>query len=96
MQGLIETTKFGAPRKFWSQYGEASLNWLALGLLLAAWNAADNDAGQTPSRPETLSVPARPGTLRARAEPLRCRPESLRGYSYVSVRAVTRSAVLHR
>ena len=23
---------------------EASLNWLALGLLLAAWNASDNDA----------------------------------------------------
>jgi hypothetical protein len=46
---------------------EASLNWLALGLLLAAWNACDNDA--------------------ARARP---RPESLRGYSYVSVRAANR------
>jgi hypothetical protein len=88
MQGLIETTKFGAPRKYWSQYGEASLNWLALGLLLAAWNAADDAAGQTPPRPETLSTPAPLGTLRARA--LRCRPESLRGYSHVSVRAVTR------
>ena len=29
---------------------EAALNWLALGLLLAAWNASDNDAGRTPRR----------------------------------------------
>jgi hypothetical protein len=31
-------------RRFWTEHGDASLNWLALGLLLAAWNAADNDA----------------------------------------------------
>jgi hypothetical protein len=49
---------------WWSQHREVSLNWLALGLLLAAWNASDND----PS-PEAK------------------RPESLRGYSHVSVRA---------
>ncbi len=30
-------------REFWSKHREASLNWLALGLLLAAWNASDND-----------------------------------------------------
>jgi hypothetical protein len=29
---------------FWATRREASLNWLALGLLLAAWNAVDNDA----------------------------------------------------
>jgi hypothetical protein len=46
---------------------EASLNWLALGLLLAAWNAADNDTAAQPRR----------------------RPEALRGYSSVSVRAAT-------
>jgi len=63
---------FGVPRKFWSQHREASLNWLALGLLLAAWNAADNDAVQS----------ARP------------RPESLRGYSHVSVRAAQRAAAV--
>jgi hypothetical protein len=51
---------------FWS--GEASLNWLALGLLLAAWNASDNDAAAT----------------------ARQKPEALRGYSYVSVRALNR------
>ena len=55
---------------WWSQHREASLNWLALGLLLAAWNASDNDAGATARR----------------------RPEALRGYPYVSVRA-HRSAV---
>jgi hypothetical protein len=51
----------------WAQRREESLNWLALGLLLAAWNAAD-DAGDA-----------------------RRRPEALRGYSYVSVRAVHRT-----
>jgi hypothetical protein len=53
---------------WWAQHREASLNWLALGLLLAAWNASDNDA--------TLSEQ---------------RPQALRAYPYVSVRA----AALH-
>ncbi|MGA2708042.1 MAG: hypothetical protein ACLQJ0_09695 [Steroidobacteraceae bacterium] len=34
------------PRQFWSKHREATLNWLALGLLLAAWNASDNDAAK--------------------------------------------------
>jgi hypothetical protein len=51
--------------RWWTQHREASLNWLALGLLLAAWNASDNDS----------------------AEQAKPRPESLRGYTYVSVRA---------
>ncbi len=51
---------------FWSSHREATLNWLAFGLLLAAWNAADNDA----------------------ATPVR-RPDSLRRYALVSVRAAT-------
>src|SRR5579859_903215 len=54
---------------FWAQHREASLNWLALGLLLAAWNASDND---TPAH-------------------LRRRPEALRGYAAVSVRAAHRT-----
>ena len=41
---------------WWAQHREASLNWLALGLLLAAWNATDND-------PEAHAKP-RPGALR--------------------------------
>ena len=49
---------------------EAALNWLALGLLLAAWNASDNDAGAATRR----------------------RPDALRGYEYVSVRAMQRMA----
>jgi hypothetical protein len=61
-QSLSRTT-------FWSSRREASLNWLALGLLLAAWNASDNDA--------RMSTEAR-------------RPESLRGYAFVSVRAANR------
>lgn len=56
-------------RSFWIARREASLNWLALGLLLAAWNASDNDA----------------------AADARRRPEALRGYSYVSVRAAHRA-----
>jgi hypothetical protein len=59
---------FSQPQKFWVQNREATLNWLALGLLLAAWNAAD-------------------GGDDARAR----RPDSLRGYSSVSVRAVQHS-----
>ncbi len=51
---------------WWAQHREASLNWLALGLLLAAWNASDGDAAQSTPRPETL-----------------------RGYTYVSLRAAT-------
>jgi hypothetical protein len=47
---------------------EAALNWLALGLLLAAWNASDNDAAGTTQR----------------------RPQVLRHYDYVSVRAMQR------
>jgi hypothetical protein len=54
---------------FWAQRREASLNWLALGLLLAAWNASDNDT----------------------ATQVRRRPEALRGYSSVSVRAAHRT-----
>jgi hypothetical protein len=59
----------GFPAEFWSLDREASLNWLALGLLLAAWNVAD----------DRHSAPAR--------------PQHLRGYSYVSVRAATRTAI---
>jgi hypothetical protein len=59
---------------FWSARREASLNWLALGLLLAAWNASDNDA----------------------AANVRRRPEALRGYTYVSVRAAQRVASVER
>jgi hypothetical protein len=58
----------GCTGHYWQQHREASLNWLALGLLLAAWNASDDDA-QAQVR----------------------RPQALRGYSYVSVRA----AALH-
>jgi hypothetical protein len=46
---------------------EAALNWLALGLLLAAWNVSNDDPASA----------ARP------------RPDSLRGYSFVSVRAAS-------
>jgi hypothetical protein len=53
---------------------EAALNWLALGLLLAAWNASDNDAGTSARR----------------------RPDALRGYSHVSVRAMQRMASIDR
>jgi hypothetical protein len=64
-------TTLGLPRKdFWASHREATMNWLALGLLLAAWNAADN-------RP---------------APDMRRRPEALRGYGYVSVRAAQRLA----
>ena len=59
-------TSFAMPPALWTQRREASLNWLALGLLLAAWNAVD-DSG-SPRR----------------------RPDSLRAYSHVTVRTMTR------
>jgi hypothetical protein len=43
---------------FWTQRREASLNWLALGLLLAAWNAVD-DANPPMPRPDSLRAHAR-------------------------------------
>jgi hypothetical protein len=70
VQKLIVPSNFGTESKFWPQHREATLNWLALGLLLAAWNAADNDTCKKLRRPETL-----------------------RGYSSVSVRAATRVGV---
>jgi len=51
---------------------EVALNWLALGLLLAAWNAADEVSDDT------------------RVEGNAPRPEALRGYPVVSVRALKR------
>jgi len=59
--------------EFWSTRREASLNWLALGLLLAAWNASNNDVAVN----ETSANARR-------------RPEALRGYAHVSVRAANR------
>jgi hypothetical protein len=68
---LSQSRSLGA---IWSLRREASLNWLALGLLLAAWNASDNE----------VAPAAHPATHSAR------RPEALGGYSYVSVRALNR------
>jgi hypothetical protein len=42
------------PGTWWSQRREASLNWLALGVLLAAWNAADSGTAQLRRRPAAL------------------------------------------
>src|SRR5882672_308967 len=36
---------------WWCRRREASLNWLALGLLLAAWNASEDDPARAPRRP---------------------------------------------
>ncbi len=68
---------------FWSTRREASLNWLALGLLLAAWNASDNDAATTDATTTAAATTGAPATVRRR-------PEALRGYDYVSVRAANR------
>ena len=57
---------------WWSEHQEATMNWLALGVLLAAWNASDSDAVHP-----------------------RQRPEALRGYPSVSVRAVQRTWPMH-
>jgi hypothetical protein len=43
----IAAPSFLKTRTFWAEHREATLNWLALGLLLAAWNASDNDVSRT-------------------------------------------------
>ena len=58
---------FSKSRTFWIHNREATLNWLAFGLLLAAWNTAGDDGNP------------------------RARPDALRGYASVSVRAAHRS-----
>jgi hypothetical protein len=68
MTTIPATPIFSKPRACWMNNREASLNWLAFGLLLAAWNAAGDDASNA-----------------------RARPEALRGYTSVSVRAAQRS-----
>lgn len=47
MSIVVDPQKYWTPRQFWLEHREASLNWLALGLLLAAWNAADKEAAGT-------------------------------------------------
>ena len=53
---MIATQRSNRPSgSFWTSRREASLNWLALGMLLAAWNASDNQpAPSAPRRPEAL------------------------------------------
>jgi hypothetical protein len=61
---------------------EVALNWLAFGLLLAAWNASDDAGGTRDPLSAARVVPERPAALRA--------------YPKVSVRAATRTAVIDR
>jgi hypothetical protein len=58
---------------FWTAHRESARNWLALGMLLAAWNAVDSMDNERDVTPKP-------------------RPESLRGYPVVSVRAMHRSS----
>jgi hypothetical protein len=44
----------GSKATWWLDRRDASLNWLALGILLAAWNAADDDSPLLRRRPEAL------------------------------------------
>lgn len=45
----------GSPRAIWTQRGELARNWLALGMLLAAWNAVDgNEPAGIAKRPHAL------------------------------------------
>ncbi len=46
---------FNRSGTLWSDHRDTSLSWLALGVLLAAWNACDDDPGSrvTP-RPDNL------------------------------------------
>jgi hypothetical protein len=52
----LEPLNLAVPCKSWWPRREASLNWIAFGLLLAAWNASDNDATPAARRPQALRV----------------------------------------
>ena len=52
--GTVRSLGLASQGTWWSQHREASLNWLALGLLLAAWNASDSDAPAERRRPQAL------------------------------------------
>ncbi len=43
------------PREFWAKHREATLNWMALGMLLSAWHAADNDAAKSVAHATNLA-----------------------------------------
>jgi hypothetical protein len=51
MRESNSTRTAGMPDQLWSQRREAALNWLAFGLLLAAWNAADDVEPAMPRPP---------------------------------------------
>jgi hypothetical protein len=78
------SSKYRAAGEFWCSRREASLNWLALGLLLAAWNASDNIGSDNNASVNNASVNDDAATTRRR-------PEALRSYSYVTVRAANRA-----
>ena len=65
---------------WWMQCREASLNWLALGVLLAAWNTADKEAVQSPRRPAALRGYT---TVSVRATTLH--PEQRRSHAVIRV-----------
>ncbi len=54
---------------WWLSHRASARSWIALGLLLAAWNACDDEAA-----------------------PRAARPEVLKGYASVSVRALERTS----
>lgn len=50
----VGARRSAAKDTWWLLHREASLNWLALGLLLAAWNTTDDAAARVPRRPAAL------------------------------------------
>jgi hypothetical protein len=65
--GASAAGRCGSTDAWWTQRREASLNWLALGVLLAAWNASNNDTAEADRRPPALrgysTVSVRAATL---------------------------------
>jgi len=84
-------------------YREAALNWLALGLLLAAWNASDDAGaardtlgGSREAAGGSAKAPGGSPDERSGTRDAPRRPAALRGYAQVSVRAATRTALINR
>lgn len=59
------------PHPWFEMRNESARNWLALGLLLAAWNFCDNDAvGTVTDKPPSLQKHAVITVRSARAHPI--------------------------
>jgi len=60
MNSALASRHFDKTPTFWAEHREASLNWLALGLLLAAWNVTNDPESNSETRALRRPDPLQP------------------------------------